>query len=220
MVAPQINAVSAYQSRTVYTFALITSLICIVGFSLDMVALSLRPTLSSIEWRMGYMQQLGERGIIFLFGVTLLCCCLQPIPVARKQLSWFCCGLGLCISLSGFFYLQDSFRFKSLAIENLNTQRQTLEQQIQQLTPPPTAPVAPAVISARKEEALKLLQERTQTLESRANIRIQKTMTRTFCSLILVGTGLFTLGQVTLRSKRCRNQGEDPSNLQDTALRT
>ena len=202
MVMPQMSDATEHRRRTVYTLALITSIICIVGFGLDMVALSLRPTVSSIEWRMGFMQQLGERCIILLFGATLLCYGLQTMSTGLKRIAWVCCGLGLCLSLSGFFYLQDSVRFRALAIENLTTQRQNFEQQIQQFSPEDAALSELVVDPAQKEQALNLLRERTQTLKSRASVRIQKTVTRTFCSLLLTGIGLVALGQITLRPKR------------------
>lgn len=200
MVVPQMIDDSEHRHHIVHTLTLLTGIICVVGFGLDMLAISLSPALSSIEWRMGFMQQLGERCIILLFGGALLCYSLQTMPIRLKPIALMCCGLGLCISLSSVFYLQDSFRFRSLAIENLATQRQTLEQQIQQFTPEPASEFT--VGPAQKEEAIELLREKTQTLSLRAKTSIQKTVTRTFCSLLLVGAGLIILGQMTLRSKR------------------
>ena len=202
MMMPQMSDAVEHRRRTVYTLALITSIICIVGFGLDMAALSLRPTISSIEWRMGFMQQLGERCIILLFGGTLLCYGLQTMSTGLKRIACVVCGLGVLPSLSGFFYLHDSVRFRALAIENLTTQRQNFEQQIQQFSPESTTSPELVVDSAQKEKALKLLRERTQTLKSRTSVRIQKTVTRTFCSLLLTGIGLVTLGQMILRPKR------------------
>lgn len=202
MVIPQPGDAVQHPSRTAHTLALLTSLICMAGFALDMLALSLGPNLSSSEWRMGFMQQLGTRCIVLLFGTSLLCYSLQTRPLSLRRIAWVCCGLGLCLSLSSLFYLQDSLRFQSLAIENLTTQRQSLEQQIQQFTPQTPTPSELAVDPARRDQAIELLRQRTQTLSLRARVRIQKTIARTFCSLLLVGVGLVTLGQITLKSTR------------------
>ncbi len=201
MVMPQLRDISPHREETVHNLALMTGIICIAGFGLDLLAMSLQPTFSSIEWRMGFMQQIAERCIILLFGGALLCYGLQTMPAWLNRMAWVCCGLGLCMSLSGFFYLQDSVRFKSVAIENLSTQQQNLEQRIQQFTPQPRSSLDLVADPARKEKAVEILRERTQALESSAKVRIQKTVTRTFSSLLLSGTGLVILGRTTLRSK-------------------
>lgn len=197
-----IKTSSCDRSRTIYTLAFITGLICIVGFGLDTIAISLGPKISSIEWRMGYMQQLGEYSIILLFGLALLGFSLQTNPKRLKGIAWFCCGAGLCFSLSSFLYLQDSLQFSSLAIENLSIQQQKLEQKIQQFIPQPGSFPESVVDPAKKEQALELLQERTVSLQSNAKIRIQKTMVRTFSSLSPVGSGLVSLGVVMLSPRQ------------------
>ncbi|WOD37911.1 hypothetical protein [Nodosilinea sp. E11] len=198
----QFNDIADQDSSIIHSLTLIASLICIVGFSLDMLSISLGLALDSIEWRMGFVQQLGERCIILLFGAALLCHSLQTTPARLKQIGWLCCVLGLWISLSSLFYLQDSFRFKSLALENLVNQQQNLTQEIQQFSPQPTEALGAIMDPVRKEQAVKLLEERTQELSAIAKIRIRKTVARTFFSLLLTGMGLGALGQVSARSVR------------------
>ncbi|WP_035992551.1 hypothetical protein [Leptolyngbya sp. KIOST-1] len=191
--------------RLVYTLALITGLICLVGVSLDLLALSLSPLQASLEWRMGYMQQVGERCVILLFAGGLLCHGFQPRPRGLKRLAWACCGLGLCLSLSSFFYLRDSVQFSSLAIANLATQTQNLEQRIQTFAPQPNSPLNLNVDAAQKARAIERLGESAQALEARAKIGIQKTAIRTFFSLLLAGLGLVALGQIALYAPLSRS---------------
>lgn len=186
-----------HRDRLVYTLALIVSLVCLFGLSLDLLAISLNPIPSSIEWRMGYMQQVGERCIILLFAMGLLGYSCQARPMGLKRIAWLCLGLGLCMSLSSVFYLRDSFQFRSLAIANLSSQTQNLEQRIQTFTPPTSSM---AVDPAKKERAIELLGDSAQSLESRAKIGIQKTVSRTFFSFFLVGLGLMRIGQIALSS--------------------
>ena len=189
--------------RTVYTLASLTGIICIIGFSLDILAVSLGATFSSIEWRMGFVQQLGERCIIFLFGASLLFYTLQASTIRQKHgIAKIYCTLGLCICLSCFFYWQDGLRFRALATGNLNTQSQGLERQIQEFPSRSMDQSLSAVRQEQKEYAIKILQENTGKLAQRATTGLYKTVIRTSVSLLVVGFGLVVMGFMTLRPKR------------------
>lgn len=190
-------------SRIVYTLALLTGIICIIGFSLDIFAISLGANFSSIEWRMGFVQQLGERCIIFLFGASLLCYTLQVSTIRQKhRIAQIYCILGLCICLGCFFYWQDSFRFRNLATGNLDTQSQSLEKQIQELSPQSMAHSSLAARQEHKEYAIEILQKNTEKLAQRATTGLYKTVIRTSVSLLIVGFGLVVMGLITLQSKQ------------------
>jgi hypothetical protein len=53
-----------------YIFLLI-GIVCLAGFSLGILAIGLPPNFSSLEWRVDFLQQFGDRSITLMLGAAL-----------------------------------------------------------------------------------------------------------------------------------------------------
>jgi hypothetical protein len=178
----------------------IVGLVCLAGFGIDMLIAAFPPALGALEWRVGFLQQLGDRSIILLFGLALTLYSYLDDRLVRKYLVMGCLGLGVVYILLSVLAIRDGVSLNSQADLQISAKASQIKSQLDnvQANPKPSLKVTPEQI----EQAGKLLQQQTTTLKDNATKGVLKTSASSVGNLIVIGLGLLGLGQYGARPTR------------------
>ena len=178
----------------------IVGLVCIVGFFADMLIIGLPPQPGNLQWRVGILQQFGDRSIILLFGAALIL--FGNIGKRRilRQLSRFCLLGGVVFLLMCLLAIADSASLQQKALTNIKNQESQLQTQIRKAQENPNA-LANNITAEDFQQASKRLEEQANSLKKNAKTSSIKTGAASVSNLLIVGLGLIGLGRygMTLR---------------------
>lgn len=191
------NPVSSYPAAVLCR---IVGIACVTGFVVDMLVLALPPVLSSPEWRVGIMQQLGDRCIILLFGLALLIYGSLEHRRERKQLAFSCVVIGVVLLLSCITVVRDGLLLHDLTVKNINTQVEQLQSQIQDRTTRGDA--AAKATPEQLQEASRAIKTRVGSLKEGAKTSIFKTAIATMGNLVVIGLALVSLGYHGMHARK------------------
>jgi hypothetical protein len=171
---------------------------CLAGFLFDLLLLALPPNLGSLEWRVGFMQQIGDRSIILLFGAALTMFGSLDSRQWLKQLAMGCLVVGVVFHLSCILLLRDSMVLQQQAIANISNQAAELQTQLEASeNDPAVAEVSPE----ERQQVAQLLTTRAETLRQNARTGILKAGLSTVGNLVVIGLGLVSLGRYGMRQR-------------------
>lgn len=193
----QQNFASSYSAKPLCR---IVGIACIAGFLLDMLILALPPSLGSAEWRVGFLQQMGDRSIILLFGASLLTYGSLEARQFRKQLALTSLILGVVFLLSCVAVVRDSMALHSTAVKNINTQASQIQNQIETAKGNPNA--AGKVTPEQLQQASKLIDTKAVSLKQGAQTGVFKTGTAIVGNLVVVGVALISLGRYGMHPRK------------------
>jgi hypothetical protein len=170
---------------------------CIAGFLVDLLVLTFPPAFGSVEWRVGFLQQLGDRSIILLFGLALLLFGIIEWRAWRRRLALFCLVTGVVFNLSCVLVIRDSLQLQKQALTNISNQASQLQTQIEKAkdNPKPNQNVTPE----RLNQATQLLSSQASALKENAKTSVLKASISSVGNLVVVGLGLIGLGQYGAR---------------------
>ena len=172
----------------------IVGLVCIVGFFADMLILGLPPQPGNLQWRLGVLQQFGDRSIILLFGTALILFGNLSKRRILKRLSRFCLIGGVVFILLCILAIADSISLQQRTITNISTQESQLQTQIRDAQKNPDA-IENNVSVEELQKASKLLSDRAKSLKQNAKSSTIKTGAASISNLVIVGLGLIGLGR-------------------------
>jgi gas vesicle protein len=177
----------------------IVSFACIAGFLLDMIALAFPLKLGELAWRVGFLQQVGDRSIILLLGLVFLMLGSLEMRNLRKQVAMVSLGLGLVFMLSGVIGIKDAVSLQKQTSTNIKAQATQIQERIQQAKekPPANAKVTPELI----DQAMKQVTDRTEDAQKTAQTQILKTGLSSVGNLFIVGLALIGIGRYGMRAK-------------------
>lgn len=178
----------------------IVGLACVAGFIVDLLVLTFPPNFGELTWRIGFMQQVGDRSVILLFGIALLLYGLLDSRRGRKRLAMACLVLGAIFNLSCIMVIRDSLTIQEQALVNINNQATQLQTQIQQVQQDPSK--APNIKPDQLEKAAQTLTTQADTAKQNAKTGVLKTGVSTVGNLVVVGLALIGLGQYGMRPPR------------------
>jgi hypothetical protein len=189
-------ASSAIGGRSLFR---IVSFACIAGFALDIMAIAFPLKLGELAWRVGFLQQIGDRSIILLLGLVFLMLGSLEMRNLRKQVAMVCLGLGLAFMLGGVIGIKDAVSLQKQTSTNITAQSTQLQERIQQAKekPPANAKVTPELI----DQAMKQVNERTDEAQKTAQSQILKTGLSSVGNLFIVGLALIGVGRYGMRAK-------------------
>lgn len=178
----------------------IVGLACIAGFAIDILVSAFPPAFGALEWRVGFLQQLGDRSIILLFGVALMLYSNLEQRLVRKYLVMGCLGLGVVYILLAVLVIRDGVTLKSQTDLQISAKSTAIKAQLEtaQSDPKQSAKATPEQF----EKAGKLLQQQTVALKDNATKGVLKTSVSSVGNLIVIGLGLLGLGQYGARPTR------------------
>lgn len=178
----------------------IVGIACVAGFLFDILVLALPPALGSAEWRISFLQQVGDRSIVLLFGAALLTYGNLENRGWRKPISMVCLVLGTVFLLLCIAAIRDGLALNDLATKNIENQAAKIQSQIQTRKdkPEPDAKITPEQL----QEASKLIDARAGTLKEGAKNSIFKTAIAVVGNLAVMGIAFISLGRYGMRSRK------------------
>ncbi len=191
------NFLGSYSARGLCR---IVGFTCLAGFVIDMLAIALPPDPLAIEWRINFLQQLGDRSIILLFGAALLL--YGNIDGRRwlKQMALACLIIGILFHISCILVIRDSAIIRQQAIETISNQATQLQTQIEQSQS--NLNTATRVTPEQIQQASQRVTSQAQTLQANARTGVFKAGLASIGNLVVVGLGLIGLGRFGLRLRK------------------
>lgn len=176
---------------------LLVGLACLAAFTLNFLSIAFPLDPGSIQWRLGLLQQTGDRSIVLLLGMALT---LYSMIGNRRMLQRFsiaCLLIGILFHLSCLSVVRDSILLKEQAIRNISVQADQLKDRLQSTQAQPDAPVA--VTPEQIKQAFQEIAARSESLQQQAQDTILRTSIVSLGNLIIAGVGLIGLGRFGLR---------------------
>jgi hypothetical protein len=173
--------------------ARIVGFTCLFGFLADMVALTF-PLGAGAAWRVGLLQQMGDRSIVLLFGLALIIFSFWDSPQLRKPFSYVSLGVGVLFLLTCILVIRDSLTLQSLAVDRISQEAQQLQTQVEEskTNPEITANATPEDFA----QALAAIESQANTLTQNAKTTLTKTSLASTSNFVVMGIGLLGLGRV------------------------
>jgi predicted PurR-regulated permease PerM len=175
----------------------IVGLACIAGFLIDVFALTFPPAFGTLEWRVGFLQQLSDRSVILLFGLALFMYGLLEARVWRKRLAMFCLVLGVVFLLSSVLVIRDGVALQQQAANNISNRAAQLQTQLQDSKSNPQ--VAGRITPEQLNQVAQQLTEQAASLKQNAQTGILKTGVASVGNFVVVGLALIGMGRYGAR---------------------
>jgi len=182
------------------TICQIVGFTCLLGFIVDVLVLTLPPSLGNPQWRVGVLQQIGDRSIVLLFGMALT---LAGINSRRwlKQLSRISLALGVLYFLLSPLVVADTIKLQQQAVNEITVQATQYQSQISTLKADPTR-LGANVTVADLERASAEVKTKVTEAEQNAVTTSVKTGVSVVSNLVVIGLGLLGLGRYAMSARR------------------
>lgn len=190
------NFVSSYAAKTICQ---IVGWVCLTGFAIDLLALALPPDPLSLEWRINFLQQLGDRSIILLFGTAFVLYGLIDARRWLRQFSLMCLIIGILFHLSCLLIIRDGLVLQRQTVENISSQASQIQSQIQQSQ---SGELPEDVTPEQLQQFSELVSTQAETLKQNTRTGITKVGLASAGNLVVVGLGLISLGRYGMRLRR------------------
>lgn len=197
---PSSNAANVYSARGICQ---IVGLTCLLGFAIDMLVLTLPPNPGNLQWRVGVMQQLSDRSIVFLFGAALTIFGSLDSRRWLKRLSTLWLAVGVIFFLSSILIVTDCLKLQQQAVNTISTQESQIQTQIQNAQSNPSALNS----NVKPEDLTRLSQQlssQATNLKQSAQTSVIKTAAASIGNLIVVGLGLIGLGRYGMNLRKSK----------------
>jgi hypothetical protein len=171
---------------------------CIGAFIIDMLLIAIGPGMGSLEWRIMFLKNLGDRSIVFLLGTTFMMIGTVDMRSIRKQLSMACLVLGMAFLMMTGLSIWDASVLQKQAIGNLTTQTAQIEDQIQKAKDQPI-PTGGKVTPEQIQQALDRLSNQSTTAQKDTTTQVIKTGASSAGNLMVVGIAMIALGRYGMR---------------------
>jgi len=181
------------------TICQIVGYVCLIGFLLDLCVLILPPDVLNLQWRIGIIQQVSDRSIIFLFGMALISFGATGRRLL-KQISRICLVIGALLLLACPLVIRDAVQLQQQAVNTITSQSSQAQQQIDQAKADPKA-VGENVTIEQLQTISQQLTDKANTLMQSARTSSVKTGAGIISNLLVVGLGMLALGRYLMRSR-------------------
>lgn len=179
---------------------LIVGAVCLAGFIVDVLAIGMPLNPFDLPWRINFLQQVGDRSIILLFGAALVLYSQLGNRRLTRSMSLFLLGLGVAFVLSSVLIIRDSLILRDQAINNISTQAEQLQTQIEDNRSNPE--LLSEVTPDQLEQATQQITSRAEELKQNTRNGITKAGLASIGNLVVVGMGLIGLGRFGLTTGR------------------
>ncbi len=180
--------------RSIYR---IIGIACLTGFVLDMLVLASPPDPMALEWRIGFLQQVGDRSIVFMLGVAFLLMGTLDLGTVLKKVALASMIIGLIFCLMVPLSIRDSIVLQKQISGRIDSQASQIETQIQTIQSNPELEDKPS--KEQIEQALASLNERSDSLRKNAIQNSIKTGAASAGNLLVTGLALIGLGRYGMR---------------------
>lgn len=169
-----------------------------MGFAINMAVIAFPPDLFNVQWRIGLLQQAGDRSIVLLFSAALLMYGFLANTIIRRPLALLSLVVGAMFAISGMVMVHDSLTIRDIAVNRIANQENQLRTQIQSARDNPqelAAEVTPELL----EQATQQLGQQANTAKDAARTNALKLGAGSFSNLIITGIALIAIGRFGLR---------------------
>jgi len=173
---------------------------CLLGFTIDVLLLTLPPSIQNPQWRVSVLQQIGDRSIVLLFGMALL---IGGLDSRRwlKQLSRVSLGIGILYFLLAPFVVSDTMKLQQQAVNDITAKATQVQSQISTAKADPTR-LGPNVTLADLERASAEITTQVNEAQKSAVTTSVKAGVSVVGNLVVIGCGLIGLGRYAMRARR------------------
>ncbi|MBD2082861.1 HpsJ family protein [Leptolyngbya sp. FACHB-17] len=168
---------------------------CLVAFALDFLVIVFPVNVAEAGWRLGTLQQISNRSIVILFGLSLLIYGAERRKLLRS-ISLFCFAIGISFLLFCAVVAQDSLSLQRQALDRISAQSSQISSRIEAIQSDPNA--AGKISPQQIEQATQQLTTRTETAKQTANNSIFKTGFLSVGNFAVIGISLLVLGRYGL----------------------
>jgi hypothetical protein len=183
---------ASYSATGGQIIARIVGFTCLFGFLADIVALTF-PLGNGAAWRVGLLQQVGDRSIVLLFALALILFSYIDQQQLRKPFAYVAMVIGVLFLLSSILVIRDGLVLQSQTVDRIGQQAEELQTRVEEskTNPEITANVSPDDF----ETALRQIDDQANTLKQNARTSLTKTSLASVSNLVVVGIGLLSLGR-------------------------
>lgn len=203
--APYRNQPASAQTTNfgAHQICLVVGLVCLAGFAVDLLAIGMPLNPFDLPWRINFLQQVGDRSIILLFGFALVLYSQLGNRRLTRPMSLILLGIGVAFVISSVLVIRDSLILRDQSINNINTQAEQLQAQIEEGRRSPELP--PEVSPEQLDQAVQQINNQAEQLKQNTRSGITKAGLASIGNLVVVGMGLIGLGRFGLTSCRRLN---------------
>jgi hypothetical protein len=187
---------SATSGRTIYR---IVGIACIVGFFADVLVIGAPPSPMALNWRVEFLQQLGDRSIVFVIGVAFLMLGAFDLRKLLKQVALASMGMGLLLCLLVPLTIRDNLTLQKQVSNQIVAQASQVENQIQQIQSNPELKQKPSEDDLKR--ALAKVGDQSKQMQQNATKMTAKTGVSSASNLIVSGIALIGLGRYAMRRR-------------------
>lgn len=191
----KIASASGIESSRAKRLCRIVGFACLIAFLVDFVVVVFPVNFGEASWRLGTLQQIGDRSIVVLFGLALLIYGVEQRKMLRS-LSLICFTIGIAFLLFCPVVAQDSLSLQRQAFDRIGAQSSQISSRLQAIQENPNA--AAKVTPERLEQASQQLNARTETAKQAANNSIFKSGFLSVGNFAVIGVSLLVLGRYGL----------------------
>ncbi|NJR70209.1 MAG: hypothetical protein HC771_17410 [Synechococcales cyanobacterium CRU_2_2] len=196
------SAPAVASSLSAMALCRLTGIACLAGFVVDTLVLGFPANPGDLAWRASFLQQVGDRSIILLFGMALLMYGFMESRAWRKRFAIVSLAIGIAFQLSCVMVIKDSSALQKQALGRIGDQATQIETRIAEARTNPE--LAAKLTPEQIESAAKQLSAQAATLEKNAKTGIFRAGLSSVGNLFIVGLSLLALGRYGLRPHKAR----------------
>ena len=166
------------------------------GFLINLLVLMVPPAPFDLAWRVSFLEQVGDRSLILLFGSALLLYSQLSNRRVIRRLSFVLLGVGVALLLSSVLVVRDTLILQEQMIGNIGTQSAQLQSQIEARRSQPE--VTADITAAQFEQASQALASQADVLKRNTRSGLTRAGLVSIGNLSIVGMGLVGLGRFGL----------------------
>lgn len=186
-------------TSSVKSLCLIVGIASLAGFALDLLSLGFPLNLLDPQWRLSFLQQTGDRGIILLIGAALTLYGFLHNRRLARQIAFACIMVGIAFHLSIILIIQDSITLRNQAIQNIGNQMaqvQARAQQVQQSSELPSN-ITPEKI----EQVYQKIASQAESTKQNTEVNITRSAIRSCGNFLIIGLGLAGIGRFGIHKR-------------------
>lgn len=175
----------------------IVGFVCLIGFALNMLVLFLPPQLRDAGWRIGFLQQFGDRSLVLLIGAALITAGNLDSRRWLRQFSLFFLFVGGIYLVTSLLVVRDTLSLRQQAVNNISAQETQVQNQIRSAQSNPAA-LGQNITAEDLQRASQSLSGQAATAKQNAQTTVLKTGITSVINLVAIGLGLVGLGRYGL----------------------
>ncbi|MGG6266065.1 HpsJ-like protein, cyanoexosortase C-associated [Leptolyngbya sp. AN03gr2] len=188
------TSASGIESSRAKRLCRIVGFACLIAFLVDFLVIVFPVNFVEASWRLGTLQQIGNRSIVVLFGLALLIYGAEQRKTLRS-LSLICFTIGISFLLFCPVVAQDSLALQRQALDRIGSQSSQISSRLEAIQGNPNAARA---TPEQLEQATQQLNARTESAKQAANNSIFKSGFLSVGNFAVIGVSLLILGRYGL----------------------